>query len=202
MRNKIKLKIIVIACFIVSIIACHFSPETQKSISPALSFDSTSLKARILQYKTWTLVNAEPVKMSAFMNQACAPVVKGWRDDNPHFDKYIRVYVNELGREAMFKEDNPKFPVGSIIVKEKLPAQNSEVPEFYTIMVKRENGYDSVNGDWQYLTMDETKSRIEEPENISSCQSCHAPYNDTSDYVSREYLHLEGRRMQREVKEK
>ena len=201
MRNKIKLKIIVIACFIFSIIACHFSPETQKSISPALSFDSTSLKARILQYKTWTLVNAEPVKMSAFMRAACADVRKPIII-SPHFDKYIRVYVNELGREAMFKEENPKFPIGSIIVKEKLPAKDSEDPEFYTIMVKRENGYDSVNGDWQYLTMDETKSRIEEPENISSCQSCHAPYNDTSDYVSREYLHLEGRRMQREVKEK
>ena len=201
MRNKIKLKIIVIACFIVSIIACHFSPETQKSISPALSFDSTSLKARILQYKTWTLVNAEPVKMSAFMRAACADVRKPIII-SPHFDKYIRVYVNELGREAMFKEENPKFPIGSIIVKEKLPAKDSEDPEFYTIMVKRENGYDSVNGDWQYLTMDETKSRIEEPENISSCQSCHAPYNDTSDYVSREYLHLEGRRMQREGKEK
>ncbi|HEV8486677.1 MAG TPA: hypothetical protein VGV87_24235, partial [Blastocatellia bacterium] len=67
----------------------------------------------------------------------------------------------------------------------------SETAEFYTIMLKREVGYDPRGGDWQYLIMDSAKARIERPANLESCQSCHASWAAKSDFISRAYLSLE-----------
>jgi hypothetical protein len=59
-----------------------------------------------------------------------------------------------------------------IVIKEKLAQKQSQTPEFYTIMVKRESGYDSSSGDWQYLIINAAQTRIEKPSDIESCQSC------------------------------
>ena len=187
-----KIKIIIITCFIFSIVCCNPSRETPETLVVAPSFDPQNLNAEILKYKTWTLVNSKPEKMAPEVETYCADVSRKALV-NPHKDKYIRVYVNDFGRDAMFQRVNPRFPVGSIIVKEKLPDEKSEEPEFYTIMVKRESGFDPDNGNWQYLTMDKTKSKIEEPgidDQKVSCQYCHMEYKVRSDYVSREYLRL------------
>jgi hypothetical protein len=191
MALRKKIKLIVVTSLILSVIACSLSSETRDASIKIPVFDPQKLNAEILRYKSWTLVNPRPEKMAPEVEAACADVRKSKILGNPHRDKYIRVYVNETGRNAMFQEFDPKFPTGSVIVKEKLPDENSEVPEFYTIMVKRENGFDPVNGDWQYLTMDKSRSKIEESriaDNQLSCQSCHMSYKDRSDYVSREYL--------------
>src|SRR5262249_28633973 len=137
-------------------------------------------------YKSWTVVNPEPVKMSPVVSLMCARVAP----QTPQADKYLRVYVNDVGRDAMFQAANPKFPVGSIIVKEKLPSIDSSEAELDTIMVKRESSYDPAHGNWQYLTMSGNRSSLEAPKNVGSCQSCHDVYRDISDSVVREYLHL------------
>ena len=61
--------------------------------------------------------------------------------ENPHADKFITVYVNDLGKQAMMEMRNPDFPKGSVIVKEKLTNQSSAGPELLTVMIKRETGF-------------------------------------------------------------
>ena len=92
----------------------------------------------------------------------------------------------------MFQARNPKFPVGSIIVKEKLEAIDSSAAEFYTIMVKREADFDPDHGNWQFLTMNEKRSSLNVPANVEKCQSCHNLYGEISDFVTREYLQFRG----------
>ncbi|MCM3872374.1 MAG: cytochrome P460 family protein [Pyrinomonadaceae bacterium] len=148
--------------------------------------DLDTLHAKILKYKTWMLVNSEPVRMDSLVAAMCAPVRS--RPATPHENKYIRVYVNDIGQEAMLKAKNPKFPVGTIVIKEKLPDKQSQTPEFFTIMLKREAGYDTGTGDWQYLIMGAARAKLEKPADLESCQSCHSAWAVKSDFVSRTYL--------------
>lgn len=147
--------------------------------------DLESLKVELFKYRNWTLVNPEPVLMDAVAAVACA--APGITPPSPHSNKYIRVYVNETGRAAMMSEKHPRFPQGSIIVKEKLGEATGRLPELLTVMVKRGEGYDRRNGDWEYLVANGDSLRVERPANAKSCQMCHLTHKE-SDYVSRIYL--------------
>ena len=149
------------------------------------SDDFESLKAELSKYRTWTLVNPQPLLMDKVVATACA--APNISTPSPHSNKYILVYVNDVGKAAMMSEKHPKFPPGSIIVKEKLSEKINRLPELLTIMVKRSEGYDQANGNWDYLVVDGDSSRIERPANVRSCQTCHLAHKET-DYVSRIYL--------------
>jgi hypothetical protein len=150
-----------------------------QSTNPAL------LKAELSRYKTWTLVNPKPVLMDPIVATDCAAPNAIFR--GPHVNKFISVYVNDAGKAAMMSEKSPKFPQGSIIVKEKLGRETGQHPELLTVMVKREDGYDRENGNWEYLIMYGDRSRVEKPANVERCQACHQAHKET-DYVSRIYL--------------
>lgn len=147
------------------------------------------LLATLSAYKGWTLVNPAPVLMAPQAAIACAQAV-GRTDKSPHLNKFISVYVNETGREAMTTQISPKFPPGSMIVKEKLASESSQQPELLTAMVKHEKGYNPASGDWEYLVLDGHASEIKERGSLESCNSCHAAYQQ-SDFVTRTYLPLE-----------
>ena len=183
-RNRYLL--IAVLCFALISPACNSDPTAEVQSPLPGPFDGSVLHKQILKYKTWTVVNPEPVKLDGFLGTLCADVRNP--PETPHKDNFIRVYVNEVGQEAMLKARDPKFPVGTIVIKEKLAQKQSQKPEFYTIMVKRESGYDSSSGDWQYLIMNSAQTRIEKPSDIESCQSCHAAWAKRSDFVSRAYL--------------
>ena len=138
------------------------------------------------RYKSWTLVNPVPVKMDPAVAAMCAAVFPR-PVNNPHQNKFLSVYVNDVGQRAMMTELTPVFPQGSMIVKEKLSSRDSQAPELLTAMLKREKGYNPESGDWEYLVLDGSASKIVERGRLASCSSCHAAYSRT-DFVTRLYL--------------
>ena len=189
MRSKNTYQMIATVCLVLSSSALNSVPVAQERSSLPSALDFKTLHAEILKYKSWTVVNSDPVRLDPVMSVLCAAPMS--RPDTPHNDKYIRVYVNAVGEEAMLKVRNPKFPAGAMVIKEKLSEKDSGTAEFYTIMLKREPGYNPRGGDWQYLIMDSGKTKVETPANIQSCQSCHAGWAAKSDFISRAYLSLE-----------
>lgn len=87
----------------------------------------------------------------------------------------------------MLSQKSPRFPEGSIIVKEKLPARDSQAPELLTVMIKQKRGYNPTRGDWEYMVVDGAGTRIEGRGKLQNCQSCHIA-NKKTDYVFRTYL--------------
>jgi hypothetical protein len=166
--------------------ACISAPQAQEKTAARSFADLNSLHNQILKYKTWKAVNPEPAKQDVIVSIACASAVKPVV--TPHADKFMRVYVNDVGLPAMMEAKSPQFPAGTIIVKEKLPNKTSNTPEFFTVMVKRETGYDLGNGDWQYLIMESDMAKLEKPSEVENCQACHANWAKASDFVSRIYL--------------
>ena len=158
----------------------------------------------IVNYTYWREVTQKPVEMAPRVAAMCAsglplpndlspPTVRGTQ--GPHAKKYIRVFVNAVGEAAMTTQKEPHFPVGSVIVKQKLPLMKGKgksqwiglTPELLTVMVKRAPGYDAAHGDWEYIATDGPGKRMTQSGHSESCQNCHRPFAKT-DYVVRSYL--------------
>lgn len=142
--------------------------------------------ATLARYRQWTLVNPEPQFMKPASAIDCA-MIQVRQEPSPHLNKWVSVYVNPVGREQMMTKLSPKFPIGSMIVKEKLGSVDSKKPEMLTAMIKREPGYNPEGGDWEYLVLDGSALMITERGKLKRCSGCHQPYDDT-DFVTRTYL--------------
>jgi hypothetical protein len=149
-------------------------------------FDAAKLKERAL----WNQVNDEPYYLTSNLNIQCAAPTaadyKRQRENNPHKSSFITVYVNNAGKEAMFTQQAPKFPEGSIIVKQKLDSKDRK-PILYTIMRKRESGYNPPLGDWEFSVVGANGTELLAKGKLENCQSCHLG-EGTSDFVFRDYV--------------
>ena len=190
--NKSVYRLIVISSLSVLVglaaLATYFLTQTS-SIAEARPFPGNSVK-EIAGYRDWFKVNRTPQVMQARTALDCAAPAAGNRiygPANPHHEKYITVYVNEVGRKAMMEEAKPSFPEGSVIVKEKLPDKASQTPELLTVMIKRGKGFNNDSGDWEYMVTDGSGTKVEAQGKLEKCQGCHQA-NPQKDYVFRTYL--------------
>jgi len=103
---------------------------------------------------------------------------------NPHVPNFFTVWVNDIGKKAMFAKGDTAFPAGSIIVKEKFVPRDknagdlikplaTDKPQLLTVMIKHEKGYDTPNGDWEYFTCDGNAQPAPASTSVKHCQSCH-----------------------------
>lgn len=166
---------------VIAMVGCVLATEMNVPFSVA-DDDLTTLA----KYRQWTLVNPTPQLMDPMPAQSCV-MIPGRHEPSPHLKKYISVFVNSVGREAMMTKQEPKFPVGSMVVKEKFGKPDSTNPELLTAMIKREAGYNPEGGDWEYLVLDGAASKIVERGKLTRCSGCHVPYK-RSDFITRTYL--------------
>ena len=137
---------------------------------PAKAIDS--LGQLVSNYRKWHKVNATPIHMEPQISYLCRGPMTWELADNPHQPKFFTVYVNGIGKEAMLSKENSTFPLGSVIVKEKLPSKTSTSVEIMTVMVKRRKGFDLKNGDWEYFTTKGSGPETSQ-DKVEVCQSCH-----------------------------
>ena len=187
-RMKIKLTILIAVALMLP--ACSSISAEQATLQTPPPANVPSAGSELVEgYKGWTRVNPEPELLHAPSASLCGIAMS----PDPHLDKYITVYVNENGKNAMMKEKHPRFPQGSVIVKEKLPSKESTSPELLTVMVKREDGYNPESGDWEYMITNGTGKEVHDRGRLEKCQSCHMMAKD-NDFVSRTYLPRELRK--------
>ncbi len=168
-------------------IACLFA---LKSGVRAQQTEKPSKVSPLGNYHKWIKVNSKPVQFAAARATQCTTASPS-QLPSPHLDKFITVYVNPTGKEAMLHQSQPKFPVGTVIVKEKYTTATSKTPELMTVMRKHEKGYNADNGDWEYLTLAGGSQKVEAQGKIEKCQSCHQQESGR-DFVFRSpYLNAE-----------
>jgi len=170
----------------------YFTTESYSSASAHAAVAAGDPVKEIAGYRNWSKVNPEPLRMADRTALLCAAPAPATPADpkNPHSNKYITVYVNDLGRKAMLEQKSPDFPQGSVIVKEKLSERSSPAPELLTVMIKRGQGFNPASGDWEYMAVDGTGTRVLAQGKLDNCQSCHRAKPET-DYVFRTYLPYE-----------
>jgi Cytochrome P460 len=173
--------LVAIGLFIISFATKSFSSSAVQPVVRA----GDPVK-EIAGYRGWTKVNPEPQLMLDRTALLCAAPVRA-TPKNPHLNKYVTVYVNDVARKPMFDQLNPFFPEGSVIVKEKLPDKTTQEPELLTVMIKRAKGFNPTTGDWEYMVVDGAGTTVQARGKLENCQSCHAGQPKT-DYVFRTYL--------------
>lgn len=146
--------------------------------------------AEVSGYKDWTKVNDKPQYMPSRVAMMCIRPSQAQIDEeakNPHIEKFITVYVNSIGKDEILTKKNPKFPVGTVIVKEKLASPDSKNPELLTVMIKRDKGFNAEVGDWEFMTLNGAATEITARGKLENCMACHLGYKD-NDFVTRTYL--------------
>jgi hypothetical protein len=147
---------------------------------------------KLRPYRTWATLTPVAVDMTPSVAFLCNMPEK-WREPNPHVPKVFRVFVNPVGEKSA-RSKKPRYPVGTMIVKEKFDRsqtngsrriKDGERPELYTAMIKRARGFDSANGDWEYVVLDRDFNRGE-MKDASTCQSCHRRVKER-DFVYADY---------------
>lgn len=164
----------------------------KSAAAEGFNFDAAELTNK----KLWTQVNDQPYHVSSQLDGLCrAPMSQDYkyeaeRSGNPHIAASIIVYVNNAGKQAMF-EKQPHFPEGSIIVKQKLaPFYEHNQPVLYTVMRKREAGYNPAVGDWEFSVVSGDGKQLQASGKLENCQACHVGKKDT-DFVFRPYAKLQ-----------
>jgi hypothetical protein len=94
--------------------------------------------------------------------------------DTTHTSTFGVAYVNDIARASISSEKSPKFPTGSILVREKLLTLNATSPAVLVVMIKREKGFNPKANDWEFLTVSGDLKKIEKREKEGKCQQCHA----------------------------
>ena len=182
--SRLVLTVICLLLFLSAVVAITLRSRAQKPAPQPAQASDPQPRSPVVGYKQWTRVNSKPALVPAPDAQLCGIQLSG---SSPHQNKYITVYVNDVGRHAMLEQKTPHFPQGSIIVKEKLTTPTSSAPELLTVMIKRESGYNPESGDWEYMVVDGNGESVQERGKLENCQVCHLMERDT-DYVSRRYL--------------
>src|SRR5262245_49780210 len=92
-------------CLLLALSAVLAIALRSQSQEPARASDITPVVSNewIAGYRKWTRVNPEPEHVPAQNAAACAILFAS----SPHGDKYITVYVNDIGRHAMMEEKTP-----------------------------------------------------------------------------------------------
>lgn len=83
------------------------------------------------------------------------------------------LYANDIAREMMEADKPSTFPVGSILVREKLRRPTDQQPRLLTVMVKRASGFNPKGNDWEFLLIDGTMKKIKHRQKTGSCLNCH-----------------------------
>lgn len=143
-------------------------------------------------------VTKEPVIMHRITATLCSipsPELVAEEKGNPHLDKFARLYVDNAGRAAA-EGHEPVHPVGTVLIKEKLPAvagqekgpvKPGSAPELFTGMLKREKGFNPECGDWEFFSVSGDGQKLAERGKIASCMECHQRYADR-DFTSRYFV--------------
>jgi cytochrome P460 len=139
----------------------------------------------VKEYRKMFRVNEKPIDMVAETIYMCSlpSMVYG-----PHYDPGVVYYINEIARRGLKTyAEKKRFPVGSIVVKEKQERRTEDSVRIITVMKKASAGssedswdykmYDT--GKWAEIDISELKSGLIN----KGCIECHRQYKN-NDYIS------------------
>jgi len=138
-------------------------------------------------YRTFTPQTPEPVDVSGYIFGLCRlPTLREKEfQASIHGDgRYLQDWANALAVQGIATRGAPPFPAGAVIVKEKYAGPQAAQPDLVAIglMIKREAGFDSANGDWDYAYYEPALGIVQSAEQSTYCANCHAGASAT-DFV-------------------
>jgi len=137
--------------------------------------DQTELETIFAHYKDWANLTPHPENVSMYIYLLCtlpSPEQMAFAESE-HGERYLNVFVNQTGAPTMAEVGQREFPVGTVIVKEKLLEAEATSPSALGLMIKRELGFNPEGNDWEYVYRNEQGEIFRGPERLPNCQACH-----------------------------
>ncbi len=174
------------------------SAQEPYSIDQAARAHTVNLEMRTLHavpalvgYHSWAKINTTPQYIMSPLDLLCTAPTQSQLDtekQNPHVRHFMLCYVNSVGEHAMLNDKLPRFPEGTIVLKEKLDsADPGSKPILITAMIKHKAGYDPQHGNWEYVVTNGDGSQLEARGKLANCGGCHAQKKNT-DFVFRDEM--------------
>jgi hypothetical protein len=139
-------------------------------------------------YKQMNKLNDMPIDNNSKTASLCGDPRMTY---GPHVTSKLTYFANDL---AYTVKNNDKFPIGAIVVKEKVGDGKSQYANIITIMEKAK--LDGKPDDWKYtiISTEDGKDLTEQfkKEMPTSCVDCHSKYKN--DYVSDSFFSLRQKR--------
>lgn len=145
----------------------------------AFASDETVLIARFLDYHTLPRITETKIDLAESVSALCGdPRLY----DDPHIKPGIHLYVNPVAIEARKRKANSRrYPVGSLLVKEKFESKDESAPSIITVMEKVTDT--GKVDDWKFYMIRVADRSIVRDAFKVSCIDCHSHYRK-SDFVS------------------
>lgn len=149
--------------------------------------DEKSIAAEI-KFETLVRITPRPMRLRPDVRALCAP--PNAKNDHGILvkdrDAIAHVFVSPDAVDSMLKRDAVTFPVGSVVLKQKLEADKGQNVILYTGMLKRGQGYNPDCGDWEFFTLSADGKTVTSQGRLESCMACHKDYA-RSDYLTKQY---------------
>lgn len=153
------------------------------AMSSAAARHDIGIPSSLADYRSWKKLTPEPRLVPFHLAVACAPpsvrfeLEEARKTHGPHANRWMTTYVNSIAAAAFEKDDATEFPVGSILVKEKLVGRMSEKPEGIGVMIKRGAKF-AASGGWEFQFYPAAK----DASSLDHCGACHRS-GASRDYV-------------------
>jgi hypothetical protein len=186
---RLHTSIFVMIFALVSLPACawifSFDSSQESPTNRGVDFPNTDSEIQqiILDYSMWTPNNRAPHYVIGTSDVAGLCRMPTQDDENlaesVHGGLWLKVYVNSLGLAAMQQNGERQFPVGTVIVKEKLLKAEDTSPFAVGMMIKRPAGSNPASEDWEFLYQERAKPLARGETQLPNCQACHSSQQET-----------------------
>lgn len=153
--------------------ACGQSPSGTTSAAHLRERETLDIAEIAVSYQQLMRMTTSPVLVNPSLARLCIGMSQQWRDAatasyGPHANGAVVVSMNDLAANA-FGQPSPTYPVGSVVVKEKIGG--SDGIDGVGGMVKRSEGYGISHGNWEFFYF-ENATEIESGK-LTNCIQCH-----------------------------
>lgn len=147
-------------------------PPPPDSLPPAPTKPDAA-SAVFKKYHKWDRVTSKPVPVSGESGGRCSPT-PGTTAALAGAEGYFQLYVSDMAKPVFALAPSTPFPEGAILVKELLAAPKGRDPRTLLAMVKREDGFDPANGNWEFFVLRVTDIPVVvDSGRITHCAQCH-----------------------------
>lgn len=146
-------------------------------------------------FSKWPSATTEPIEVAHRTSRLCGGTLMSEEElkdiaeqeiYGPHAKFLNIVRVNPEATDQFFS--GKTLPVGAVVVKEKHRRDASgDAFDAYALMIKREAGYDTRNGDWEYAYISLQPEKSISRGRLKACAECHAKAADR-DFLFHSYL--------------
>ena len=181
LKFQITLIAVLIGC--VAFVACDRAQQVLEPVMPDPAMDTEDMTGMMdmMAHKSWASVDLPAPTMTI---EEAAAAMNAAGTGQAHGTGIRTVYFNEAAAMANMAEGDKMYPVGSMIVKEVMNDDNTEVVHVATMMKTDDMMY-ADRGGWIYGVGGNALAIADSV----GCDSCHAKAGAGNDYV---FVHFSG----------